>query len=86
MGDDSEQLSYTVERGKEQGVILTPHLYEDGSYVASLTRYKKDHIRVRTHSELYLLAKQGYAIRMSNPCSAHHRAPSLILASSLNLS
>jgi hypothetical protein len=81
--EDGEQLSFTVERGEDAGLVLAPHLYEDGTYVASMTRFKKDYVRVRTLAELYLLAKQGYGIRIGP--SSLRRPPSLIPASSLGL-
>ena len=71
-------ITYTVSRGDEKGVILTPHLHEDGKYVASMTRFEEDYVRVETFRELLILLRHGFSIRMSNPASAKHRAPSLI--------
>jgi hypothetical protein len=80
---DCGDLSYTVTRGKEKGVILTPHLHDDGTYVASMTKFEKDYVRVKTLAELCDLLKRGYRIRMSNQASEKHRGPSLISAESL---
>ena len=72
------KLEHIVDRGGEASIILTPHQYEDGKYVASMTRFEKDYVRVETLRELRILAEQGFRIRMSNANSAKHRAPSLI--------
>ncbi len=72
------QITYTVSRGAEIGVVLSPHLHEDGKYVASMTRFDEDYVRVETYRELLILMKHGFSVRMSNPDSENHRAPSLI--------
>lgn len=77
-GLKSEKLDYIVNRGDEVSVVLTPHKYGDGKYVASMTRFEKDYVKVETLGELRTLAKHGFRIRMSNAKSAKHRAPSLI--------
>ena len=59
--------------------VLTPHLYKDGKYVASKTRFKKDYVRVESLSELIILARRGFRIRMSNTDITNHRAPSLVI-------
>lgn len=76
-------MSYLVKRGGEKGVVLTPHLHEDGKYVASMTRYENDYVYVESIRELEILIKHGFSIRMSCPSSANHKAPSLISPNSL---
>lgn len=76
-------LKAVVKRGKEFGVVLLPHQYADGSYVASQSRYERDYIRVTTIDELIELWKQGYKVRMSAPNSEYHRSPSLIAAGAI---
>jgi hypothetical protein len=78
-------MSYIVSRGDESGAALTPHLHEDGKYVASMTRFEKDYVRVESIRELGILAQHGFSIRMSSPGSVSHRAPSLISPSSLQI-
>jgi hypothetical protein len=78
-------MSYIVSRGDEPGVVLTPHLHEDGKYVASMTRFENDYIRVESIRELGILAQHGFSIRMSSPSSTNHRAPSLISPGSLKI-
>jgi hypothetical protein len=72
------ELNSVVGRGKGVGVVLTPHRYENGKYVASMTRFEKDYIHVESLRELKILAAHGFSIRMSNAASATHRSPSLI--------
>ena len=78
-------ISFIVSRGDEPGAVLTPHLHEDGKYVASMTRFEKDYVRVESIRELGILARHGFSIRMSSSSSAKHRAPSLISPSSLQI-
>lgn len=80
-----QTLNAVVQRGKEFGVVLLPHRYADCSYVASKSRYEGDYIRVTTIEALIDLWKQGYKIRMSAPDSDHHRSPSLIAPSAIEL-
>jgi hypothetical protein len=82
---EATAMSYIVSRGDEVGAVLTPHLHEDGKYVASMTRFEKDYVRVESMRELGILAKHGFSIRMSSPSSTCHRAPSLISPSSLQV-
>ncbi len=79
------ELTYVVSRGAEKGVVLIPHLHEDGMYVASITRFEDDYVRVGSIRELCILAKQGVSVRMSNAASESHRAPSLIVPASIKL-
>lgn len=78
-------MSYIVSRGDESGAVLTPHTHEDGKYVASMTRFEKDHVRVESICELGILAQHGFSIRMSSPGSTNHLAPSLISPGSLQI-
>lgn len=76
-------MEYIVSRGKEEGIVLTPHKHEDGKYVASMSRFEKDYIYVDSLRELQILCGNGFSIRMSNQDSSHHRAPSLISPGSI---
>lgn len=82
----SQSLKACVQRGKEFGVTLRPHRYADGCYVASLSRFERDYVRVDTTEKLIDLWRQGYKIRMSAPDSEHHRSPSLIAPGAIELS
>ena len=73
-----KMLIYVVTRGREKGVVLTPHRGEDGKYVASRTRFKKDYVKVERVKDLIPLMQKGYGVRMSNQDSDNHRMPSLI--------
>ena len=59
----SLQLIAHVSRGANHGQALTPHLHKDGMYVASMTRFKKDYVRVASVEELVILIAQGFRIR-----------------------
>jgi len=83
---EATAFSYTVSRGGEVDVVLTPHRHKDGKFVASMTRFEKDYVRVETLRELLILAKAGFRIRMSDPKSVNHKAPSLISLDSLQSS
>lgn len=78
-------MTYTVTRGNEVETVLTPHLHEDGKYVASMTRFERDYVRVESVRELGILAKHGFSIRMSSFSSINHRAASLISPRSLQI-
>lgn len=81
----TQTLHATVQRGKEFGLLLTPHRYADGCYVASHERFERAYRRVTQLSELIALYRQGYKIRMSAPASRHHKSPSLIATASIEL-
>lgn len=81
----SKTLKAHVHRGKEAGITLQPHRYADGTYVASKTRFERDYLRVGSLEQLIGLWQQGYKIRMSAPQSAHHRSPSLITPTAIEL-
>ena len=82
---EATAMSYTVSRGTEPGAVLTPHLHDDGKYVASMTRFEQDYIRVESIRELGILAQHSFSVRMSSPSSISHRAPSLISPGSLQV-
>ena len=67
------KITYTVRRGKNIGVVLTPHRYEDGMFLAHKTNSRNDPEgrRVRTEIELLDLIRAGYHVRMSNVAKAH---------------
>lgn len=71
------RLTYVVTRGREKGVV-TPHKGDDGKYVASATRFKKDYVKVDNVEDLIPLIRKGYGVRMSNQDSDNHRMPGLI--------
>ena len=65
-----EKLRYIVKRGKNAGIILTPHLYEDGFFRAHRTNSRNDPAgeegkRVVKEAELIPLVRAGYHVRMS---------------------
>lgn len=78
-------MTYIVSRGGSAGTVLTPHVHEDGKYVASMTRFKKDYVRVESIRELGILVQRGFSVRMSSVDSMHHRTPSLISPASLKI-
>ena len=76
-----EKLQYFVKRGKNAGIVLTPHLYEDGFFRAYKTNSRndpngKEGARVRKEFDLISLVRSGYHVRMSNPQKGH--APSTV--------
>lgn len=72
------KITYTVKRGKNAGIVLTPHRFEDGMYRAHKTNSRNDPegCRVRTEVELVDLIAKGYHVRMSNVAASH--APSTV--------
>ena len=82
---EEETISYVVSSGEEAGIVLTPHIHDDGKYVASMTRFERDYVRVESLREVSILARHGFSIRMSNKNSVNHRAASLISPSSLQI-
>ena len=72
------KITYTVTRGKNAGIVLTPHRYADGMFLAHKTnsRNDPDGRRVRTEEELFGLIRVGYHVRMSNMAKGH--APSTV--------
>lgn len=74
------KLIYTVTRGKNTGIALTPHWFiEDGGHFrAHKTNSRTDPAgkRVKTERELIELVCLGYHVRMSNIGMGH--APSTV--------
>lgn len=56
-----------VTRGKNAGTLLYPHLFNDGKYVVSKTRFEYDYIRLDNLHEVITHIAEGYSVRMSNP-------------------
>ena len=77
-------ILYVVQKGKEAGVLLVPHRYRDGKYLASKCK-QGPHFRVESPEELLSHMVSGHAIHMSNPETRHHRTPRLIRASSIRV-
>lgn len=77
------KLYSVVKRGRAIGTELTPHLHGDGAYVVSMTRFRKDYIRVANEADLPGWVSRGYRLRMSNPTVKNHRSPSLICPASI---
>ena len=78
-----KKLHAIVKRGKAIGTVLKPHLHPDGAYVVSMSRFKKDYIRLSNESELPSWVERGYRVRMSNPAVPNHKAASLIAPKSI---
>ena len=72
------KISHTGQRGKNAGIVLAPHRYEDGMFRAHKTNSRNDPEgkRVRTEAELLELIANGYCVRMSNMTAGH--APSTV--------
>ncbi|WP_120010071.1 hypothetical protein [Teichococcus vastitatis] len=66
-GGSNDRLHAFVQRGKNKGLKLTPHVHEDGCYVVSPTRYEEDYIRVPADQPLERYLQQGLRLRMSAP-------------------
>jgi hypothetical protein len=75
------KISATRKRGKDIGLLLTPHKHEDGMYVASPTRFERDYVRVPTAEALIPLIERGLKVRMSAPGFP----PSLIAPASIKI-
>ena len=80
-----KMMTFVVTRGREKGVVLTPHKGEDGKFVASPTRFKKDYVKVEKVEDLIPLMQKWYGVRMSNQDSDTHRGPSLIRPSGIKI-
>lgn len=76
-------IRYTVKRGRSVGTVLSPHLHGDKHFVVSLSRFKKDYVRVNNEADLLDWVAKGYSVRMSNPDAKSHRSPSLISPGSI---
>ncbi|MBO1077361.1 hypothetical protein [Roseomonas marmotae] len=78
-GGANNRLHAFVKRGKNKGMKLVPHIYEDGCYVVSPTRYEEDYIRVPADQPLERYLQQGLRLRMSARVHGH----SLIMPESI---
>lgn len=81
----SQTLQAQCKRGSARGELMRPHRYADGSFVASPTRFKKDHLRVATIEELTELCGRGFGVRMSAVLNGRRLAPSLIAPSAISV-
>ena len=80
-----KKIRYTVKRGRSISTVLSPHQHEDNHFVVSLSRFKKDYVRVKNEADLLDWIAKGYSIRMSNPDVKSHRSPSLISPGSIDI-
>lgn len=71
-----------VSRGPQKGEIVTPHRHEDGTYVVSPTRFKKDYIQVTTLDAFASEIRKGLKGRMSSPTV---KGPRLFSPSSIEI-
>jgi len=74
-----KKLVYKAAVGKNAGKDHEPHLFNDGFYVVSETRFARDYVKVKTLNEVYECYKKGFKIRMSHK----GEKPSLISPSSV---
>ncbi len=74
-----KNLTYTPSAGKKAGKVHKPHLFNDGFYVVSQTRFARDYVKVRTLNEVYECYKKGFRVRMSH----EQDKPSLISPGSI---
>jgi hypothetical protein len=77
-------ITYLVQKGKEAGVLLVPHRYRDGKFVASKCK-QGPHFRVASTEELLTYMVNGHYIGMSNPKTRSHRTPRLIRPQSIRV-
>ena len=72
------KLRYIVLRGRNAGIELSPHRFDDGFFRAHKTNSRNDPEgkQVRTETELIDLVRSGYHVRMSNLEKGH--APSTV--------
>jgi hypothetical protein len=77
-------ITYVVQKGKEAGVLLVPHRFRDGSFLASKCK-QGPHFRVHSTEELVTHMVSGHSIHMSNPETRTHRTPRLIRAESIRV-
>jgi len=76
-------LHAVISRGRYKGVILRPHVHEDGSYVVSASRFEEDYVHLDDLDEVEDWLDRGYSLRMSNRAEAPDHAPSLIVPASI---
>jgi hypothetical protein len=69
----TEKLHYAVSRGKNRGIVLSPHRYEDSFFRAHKTNSRNDQLgkQVKTEEELIGLVRLGFYVRMSNLDAGH---------------
>jgi len=60
-----KNIVYIPNTGNNAGKEHTPHLFNDGFYVVSKTRFVKDYIKVKTLEDVYEYYKKGLKVRMS---------------------
>jgi hypothetical protein len=70
-----------VRRGKNSGIRLLPHLFEDDRYHVSLTK-EGPFIPVADHRDIQEYLANGYSLSMSN--DADSRNPRLIRPESIH--
>ncbi len=76
-------LKARVRWGKEPETILRPHKFRNGKFKTE--EFKGgDWKWVETEEGLKQYLRRGWSIRMSNPDSEYHRAPSLIVPRFVN--
>lgn len=75
-------IHYRVCRGPNKGTAYTPHLYSDGKYVVSRTRFRADQIKVDA-GDIPGYLRRGFRLRMSDPVT--RQSPSLISPSSMKI-
>jgi len=79
------KLLAKVSWGEYKDTPLYPHKNkEDNRYIASLSRFEEDYVRVDTLDELATLVRSGYGARMSN--DDIRNAPSLKVSSKISIS
>lgn len=61
-----KNIVYIPNTGNYAGKEHTPHLFNDGFYVVSKTRFVKDYIKVKTLAEVYKYYKKGLKVRISH--------------------
>lgn len=63
-----KKITATVVRGKNRGVLLTPHRYKDGYFLVSKGGNTLDCAKqIANQDELESWVQRGYGIRMSGP-------------------
>lgn len=70
------KIKFIVKRGRNVGLALFPHFYEGGYYIVSISRFKKDYVRVSKTEDLIPFLEKGFKVRMSN--TENGTKPSLI--------
>ncbi len=81
--DGRTGIHSVVARGRDAGLVLYPHLYPDGFYVVSRSRFEEEYVRVGSLPEIAPKIAEGFSLRMSNPSEAPRRGPVLIAPGSI---